>query len=169
MIDLGYGVKLSTEIPAEARLWRNNPEIRRWCRQTSLISKEQQESWLESIKRDPSIQMFGVQTPKGNSVGVAGLTSISMTHRTAEFSLYIAPEFQKNGLGVLALRTLLGYGFNELGLNNIWGEVLDGNPALRIFEAVGFVNEGVHRATYYKDGKTWDSHRISMLKEEFNK
>ena len=101
-----------------------------------------------------------------NCVGVCGLTSIDMTHRKAEFSFYIAPEYQGQGYASNALRALLKYAFDELGLNIVWGEVIDENPALALFERLGFKREGSCRERYFKEGKIWDSHMISVKKDE---
>jgi RimJ/RimL family protein N-acetyltransferase len=104
----------------------------------------------------------------GEFVGVCGLTSINMSHRTAEFSLYCALEYQGKGYAKKALKTLLNYGFNELGLQNIWGEVLDGNRAMNMFLEIGFKHEATLRKMYFKSGKFLSCHRISMLAEEFS-
>ena len=169
MIDRGLGILLSDHIPLFAREWRNHERIRRWCRQTSLITVDGHRAWLEKIKRDPSIQMYGIMAQKEDDfVGVCGLTSISSTHGTAEFSLYIANEYQNRGYAKRALLTLLGYGFDELGLRNIWGEVLQDNPALKVFEKIGFKQEGFLRSMYFKSGAYYGAHRVSMLSSEWN-
>jgi RimJ/RimL family protein N-acetyltransferase len=165
---------LVSEIPEQAREWRNNEKVRRWCRQDGLITKAQHADWLEKIHTDPSIEMFGIveafkDAPSDiKPVGVCGLTSIDMKNSKAEFSLYIAPEHRGKGYGKLGLTLLLSHGFNGLGLGRIWGEVFDGNPAMVIFEELEFVREGLQRQTYWKGGKYIDTHIISILREEFN-
>jgi len=155
-------------IPKMARDWRNHPSIRRWCRQVGYINEQQQKDWEERIQRDPTIQMFGISNGH-DFVGVCGLTSINLYHRTAEFSLYIGPEYQKKGYAEKALKELLRYAFMDLGLNNVWGEVLESNPALKLFKKIGFKEEGFLREMYYKEGKMWGCHRISILKSEWVK
>lgn len=101
------------------------------------------------------------------TVGVCGFTSIDMTNRRAEFSLYTAPQFQGRGFGTQALRCLLTHGFGNLGLHVVWGEVFDGNPALEKFLSVGFQKEGIRRDFYFRDGKFIDAHLISMRSDEW--
>lgn len=173
-------IRLSADIPEQARQWRNTPAIMRFCRQNHLISDAQQQEWLDKIATDSSIKMFGVEVTEVDRttepyqdygafyVGVAGLTSISMVHRTAEFSLYIAPEYQSRGYGKDALIELIRYGFHNLGLNRIFGEVFHGNPAMKMFKEVGFVEEGHLRQTYYKEGRFIDSTIISILRSEYD-
>jgi RimJ/RimL family protein N-acetyltransferase len=161
-----HPVVLTADIPDQAREWRNDREINRWCRQDGLISGESQISWIDKIELDPAIRMFGVYDLK-KPIGVAGLTSIDRQNRSAEFSLYIAPEHQKKGYGVKALDLLLYHGFEDMGLNRIWGEVFVGNPAIHMFHNLGFKTEGCQRETYWKHGEFIDSHTVSMLAREF--
>lgn len=167
-----HPVSLQAEIPKEAREWRNHRDIWQWCRQNTLIAAENQKTWLDKIHSDPTIKMFGVvshlsRTPE--PVGVCGFTSIDYANRSAEFSLYIAPGEQGRGYGWKALELLLMHGFLDWGFKRIWGEVFEGNPALAMFERVGFIKDGTLRSSYWKGGTWIDSHMISMLDSEWVK
>lgn len=100
-------------------------------------------------------------------IGVCGLTSIDMEARKAEFSLYIGPEHQGKGYGSEALKLLLYHGFLNLGLNQIWGETFDKNPAAKMFEELGFKKDGTRRQFYMKSGKLIDCHLYSILRDEW--
>lgn len=154
-----------------ARSWRNDWRVWQWCRQPDFISDTEQVQWFNRQAADPTIRMYKIVAERDEAkpapVGVCGLTSISHLHRTSEFSLYVAPEAQGRGLGTNALKLLLAHGFNNLGLNVIWGETFAGNPAARIFEKLGFVKEGTRRQLYWKDGRQIDAHLYSILAEEW--
>ena len=173
-------VVLVADIPEQARDWRNDFRIRRWCRQEGLISKAQHNDWLERIHNDPSIIMMGIEKyqsgriigePKdikySNPIGVCGLTSIDRKNGKAEFSLYIEPDSRHKGYATKALSLLLKFGFENLRLNRIWGEVFEGNPAMQIFERLGFKEEGRQRQTYWKGGRFIDTYIISILQEDY--
>lgn len=162
-------VYLSADIPAEAREWRNQKAIWKYCRQNTLISQAGQEKWLERIENDPSIKMFGVNLVEDDkAVGVAGLTSISLSNGSAEFSLYIAPNFQGKGYAKEALVMLLDHSFSDWRLERVWGEVFDYNlRAAKLFKDIGFKEEGVLRHSYFKEGKFINSTIISILRDEF--
>lgn len=162
------------------RCWRNDYEIWKWCRQNDFISDVEQASWFKRQSEDPTIKMykivmsFNVQRVDENKkqkkilpIGVCGLTSINMTNRNAEFSLYIAPAYQGNHFGPQALKCLLTHGFSNLGLYTIWGEVFEGNPALDSFLSIGFQKEGLRKCFYYRDGKFLDAHLISINATEW--
>lgn len=164
-------VKLVTEISAHQKTWRNDERIWKWCRQNHELWDHNMEGWAKRIQAD-DIEMFGIAIEDVNNlnVGTCGLTSISRNHRTAEFSLFVSPDFQGNGYGKAALLHLLYYGFNRLNLQCIWGETMEGNPAVKLFEKVGFrVQSDMCRRRYFKHGKYIGSYQLDILAEEFNK
>lgn len=161
-------VTLSKYISEEAIDWRNDKRIWKWCRQNTLISPQDQENWLNKIQSDPSILMFGIDA-FNTGVGVCGLTSIDWMNRKAEFSLYIAPRHQRQGLGKMALKALIGHGFLDLGLNRIWGETFQGNPAIRMFKDIGMTDEGFHKDTYFKNGRFISSHTVAITRNEYDR
>lgn len=149
------------------RKWRNHPDIYQWCRQHSLINEIKHGNWYEWQATEPSVEMLIIRTATGDPVGVCGLTSIDHLHRRAEFSLYIAAHRQGKGYGYNGLRMLIDHGFRDLNLNIIWGETFEGNPAMSMFERIGFVYEGTRRQFYFKNGVYLDAHLVSITKEEF--
>ena len=172
MIDSQFGVylgPLKLDNLSIYQSWRNDPDIYRWCRQTSVINDAQQVEWYDRVSGDPAIKMFEIILIGSvlDPVGVCGLTSIDHVNQRAEFSLYIGPEYAGSGYGESALKTLLSHGFNDLNLNLIWGESFDGNPAIKMFAKVGFVQEGTRRKFYFKQGNFIDAHLFSITKNEF--
>lgn len=179
MIDFNLGIYLKDlEYSDTIRSWRNDPKIWRWTRQNDLLSKNHHEDWFEKQAKDPTIKMYGVhEIPTIHTydnhdeiktlVGVCGLTSINLTNRNAEFSLYIAPERQGNGLAKPALKTLLFHGFKNMNLHMIWGETFGNNPAEKMFRDIGMHQDGLKRQCYFKDGSFWDAFIFTILKDEF--
>jgi RimJ/RimL family protein N-acetyltransferase len=168
MIDFGLGVTLRT-IEAEnlptLRAWRNDPKIWYWCRQYDAISIADQQAWFTKQSTDPTIRMYVVEA--GNEIrGVCGLTSVDHVNRRAEFSLYIAPSHQKLGYAEKALKTLCLHGFRNLNLNCVWGESFEGNPAMAMFEKLGFKKEGGRREFYFRDGRFIPAYLYSLLARE---
>lgn len=173
MIDYRFGVslrKLESDESTKAKTfkWRNDKAIWRWCRQNDLISRAQHDAWFTKQASDPTIRMYGVHDCEGQLVGVCGLTSIDPINRRAEFSLYIGTQHQGVGFGRAALSTLLSHAFRNLGLHLVWGESFDDNPAMSVFESLGFKKEGVRRDFYFRDGKFIDAHLYSIKAEEWN-
>jgi len=165
-------VPLDSKFADLIRGWRNHPAISRWCRQNNLITDMDQAEWLRKQNGDPRIRMYLIwaKTDEAeNPVGVCGLTDIDLVSRRAEFSLYIAPGMHGRGLGKAALGLLFDKGFDDLGLNVIWGETFDGNPAMRCWDRLGLVKEGTRRDFYFKEGRFVDAHLVSVKADEWRK
>lgn len=171
MIDHHYGVGLRRLIRMDDAPstfhWRNSDSIMKWCRQRDPLHWDDHLEWFDRQRTDPSIEMFGIQQDDLGFVGVAGLTDVDHVNKRAEFSLYIAPEHQKKGLGFKALSTLFEHGFSAYGLNIIWGETFEGNPAVVMFEKLGMKHDGVRREFYFKGGLYFDAHLYSITAEEW--
>ena len=176
-----FTISLVPELSPHHLRWRNDSRIRRWTRQCEIATKEDHQRWLKGLEGDSSRKFFGVQVNWKNDVpiagkffrkepeivGCAGLTSMQRPHDTAEFSLFIGPEYQKNGYGKEALKELIRYGFGVLDLHVIWGETFDGNPAWQMFQGLGFEERGRMPEMYYKFGHRLDSIHFSLLKSKF--
>lgn len=172
MISFGYSVYLAPldkPLLTLLRKWRNNYDIWKTCRQSDLISDYAQDKWFEKQANDPTIKMYTIAcSSELVPVGVCGFTSIDYVNRRAEFSLYVAPENQKRGLGSAALKTLVCHGFQNLNLNLIWGESFADNSARETFKKLGFTEEGRRREFYFKGGEFVDAYHYSMTRKEFD-
>jgi len=154
----------------QLRTWRNRPELRKYFREYREINKAMQNDWFTHRVCDNKNEVnFEIHEKGGGKlIGHCGLFYISWINRHAEFGIYIGDdEYRNGGYGSDALRTLIGYGFNDLNLNKIWCEVFSNNVALDVYEHIGFKKEGVLRQNYFNEGKYWDSIVMSMLKEEY--
>jgi ribosomal-protein-alanine N-acetyltransferase len=147
--------------------FRNDPRVFQWCRQFEPLTKRQHYQWFESLHERADVKMYAVMLNK-QLLGVCGLTSIDWVNRRAEFSLYIDPDGHGLGFGSTALDMLLRVGFNVLNLNLVWGESFDGNPAMKMFERIGFKREGTRRQFYYRKGKYVDAHLFSITKDDYD-
>lgn len=178
MIEYGYsGISLGSldyTMMGSVREWRNNWAIRRVCRQVGLISEEMQKKWFDGLVNDKSTQMFSVrvflQQESQTTVGVCGLTSIHPTHRSAEISLYVAPEYQKRIRGAGVIKTLVRYAFEEMNLNRVWGDTFSYNDKeILNLQELGFKHEGTLRQSYWKEGEYIDSVVQGMLRTDYEK
>jgi RimJ/RimL family protein N-acetyltransferase len=170
MIDFNHKVKLdaiNTDDLHKIRLWRNKPEVYEWCRQNDLISDYKQKKWYVSQANNDAVRMFMVKDGTNYPVGVCGLTSIDWVNSRAEFSLYIDPKARGKGLARAGLKTLFDYGFKTLGLNLIWGETFEGNPAHKLFESLKMKKDGVRRQFYFKDGRYINATLYSVTSKEW--
>lgn len=149
------------------REWRNDPVIYKWCRQYEPQSEHGHETWFTRLQQDSTTKMYAIHEETSGCIGVCGLTSIDWINRRAEFSLYISPMQHGSGYGSKALRLLLAHAFKVLNLNLVWGESFDGNPAMKMFEKIGFKTEGRRREFYYREGQYIDAILFSITRGEY--
>lgn len=163
---------VSSESLEQFRIWRNKPELRKYFREHRELSKEMQTQWFNSkVLNDPNQYNFEIRDLETNKlIGHCGLYYINWITRSAEFGIYIGDNhFRNGGYGSDSLRTLIGYGFDQLNLNKIWAEVYSNNEAIHVYTHIGFKIDGVLRQNIYKDGVYLDSTMISILKSEYTK
>jgi RimJ/RimL family protein N-acetyltransferase len=138
---------------------RNDIKTRVWLRTETLTTPALQQDYFERVDRDPTVLWRYIKGEEKEDIGIFGLTSIN--NESAEFSILVYKEHRKQGYGKSMLESLLDYGFNHLGLNEIYGETYGyevaakewfddlgvsyieengilWNPALHAFKKIGF-------------------------------
>ncbi len=153
--------------------WRNNPQFRQYFREYRELSMAMQEKWFEQkALNDNNTIMFSIRRNNDDELlGCCGLVYINWVNRHADISLYIGWEdvyIDENGYAEDACRVLLGYGFKELGLNKVWTEIFEFDEKKRkLYDKIGFHQDGFLRDNYFFDGKWWSSRILSLLAKEF--
>lgn len=159
---------VSTDDLKQLLKWRNSPGLRQYFREYRILSLSQEVEWYKQIQEDRNQAAFSICVNE-HLIGCCGLHYIKWTNRTGEFGIYIGDErYRGGGYGKDALIILMRYGFYELNLNRIWGEVYSNNDALNVYYHIGLKKEGVLRDHYYCDGKYYDSVMVGILRDEFD-
>lgn len=115
--------------------------------------------WLADVDaRGDRHEFMIVERTSGRSVGTIGLSGIDPTHRRAEYGVLIGePDARGKGLASEASRLLLDHAFQTLGLGRVYLHVFsDNEAAVRLYERVGFLREGLLRRHVYKGGRFRD-------------
>ena len=127
------------------------------------------ERWYASRnERSDRLDLAVVDLATGGCVGEVVLNEWDEGNGSCNFRTVIGPAGRGRGLGTEAVRLIVGYGFEQLGLHRIGLEVYAFNPrARRVYEKVGFVAEGVLREVL-RDGDRWvDATVMSILATEW--
>ncbi|MCT2280001.1 GNAT family N-acetyltransferase [Micromonospora chalcea] len=120
--------------------------------------------------QDDRLDLAVVDRVSGACVGEVVLNEWDRANASCNFRTLIGPGGRDRGLGTEAVRLVVGYGFERLGLHRIGLEVFAFNPrARRAYEKVGFVAEGTLRQVL-RDGDGWvDATVMSILAPEWNR
>jgi RimJ/RimL family protein N-acetyltransferase len=131
------------------------------------------DAWFDEIQLDQGNKnvRLGIFLPDGTVIGDVALQDIDWKNRSCSVGEGIGKiEYRSKGFGTEAIRILLQYGFNNLGLERITANTLEQNiGAQRLLKKLGSVLEGRERKAVYFAGNRWDRLNYGILREEFNK
>jgi len=149
---------------------KNDPEVARLLDGfTTGYARADIAAWYDYHRnRSDEVQWAIMQTETGQCLGHVGLYQIDHRVRKANFGIMIGDKsFWGQGIGELCTRFVVVYGFDELNLNRIELTVLDSNPrAIRLYEKLGFREEGRLRQAQFKQGHYHDLIIMAVLREE---
>lgn len=159
------------DLPTFVR-WFNDPEVRQYLAMYAPISSAMEDRWFEAQLDNKDAFLFAIEARVDETwvhIGNAGLSSIDWKNRHAAFGIALGEKaYWGQGYGTDATRTVLRFAFHELNLHRVELEVYDQNPrARRCYEKAGFRHEGIRRQALFRDGRYHDTHRMAVLREEF--
>jgi RimJ/RimL family protein N-acetyltransferase len=107
--------------------------------------------------------------PEGKLIGDCGFRVVEEESRQAEVGITLAPEFQKQGYAVEALRALLHYLFGTLEKHRVFGSVDPRNlPSLKLLERIGMRKEAHFVQSLWFREEWVDDMIFAMLASEWN-
>lgn len=101
-------------------------------------------------------------------LGTISLKHIDRQDSTAEYAVSFRTAAQGTGAAAFATRSILHIAFEELGLEKVYLNVLADNArAIRFYEKMGFVREGLSRSAIVVKGERRDLCWYGILKGEY--
>jgi RimJ/RimL family protein N-acetyltransferase len=156
----------------EFQEWYNDVFFMRHYDIVSAIPKtiEEVKELVSDVHKSNTAYIFAVKDlQKKELIGVVGFENISWNNGTA--LIYIGIGGKKNrgcGYGEEALKLAIEFGFQELNFHRIQLTVLEYNePAIKLYEKVGFKREGVYREFIHRDGRRYDMYLYGILRSEW--
>ena len=102
-------------------------------------------------------------------VGTIGLNNLALGMKKAEVGFEIHPEFWRGGITSEALRAVLNYSFNNLGLHRMGAVTFPANVAsISLLKKNGFEEEGKLRSYLFQNGESHDALLFSLLYTEWD-
>ncbi|KAF2767843.1 acyl-CoA N-acyltransferase [Teratosphaeria nubilosa] len=119
----------------------------------------------------PVATTSSAEVTKPIPIGLVSLRGIAphMTHhRCTNMGIDISRQYQCQGYGSEAIRWALRWAFEYGNLNRVEISAFEWNEgALRLYERLGFVPEGMRRKALFHKGRYWDMVELGMLAEEW--
>lgn len=113
--------------------------------------------------------VFAIIYKKNNKViGWAGLYEIDWISRTAEIRFFIGEKkYWGKGLATESVSLIIDYGFHKLNLHRIYGGMNEENyGSAKIFQKLGFSNEGRSKDDHFRNGRYYDILRFGLINKK---
>ena len=148
--------------------WINDPRNNQYLHYDLPLEVEKTRNWYESIKARKD-RYDAVIEADGVPCGLIGLLNIDSKNRKAEYYISMGEvEYKGKGVAGAASRLILEYAFNELQLNRVYLYTeVDNIPAQRLFQKVGFREEGKLHNHLYSHGKFVDSYIYGFCRNDY--
>ena len=133
---------------------------------------ENAEFWIHELvnkgfeeKKNFTFAIREKENPK--LIGAIGI-HLDKVHLKAEIGYWIGKDFWNKGFVTEAVREIIRFGFQDLGLNKIYATHFPHNPASgKIMQNCGMKLEATLKQEYFKNGKPLDVLKYSVLKQDF--
>lgn len=129
------------------------------------------EKWLEELDESSDEYYFAIRAVRDSVlVGVVSIDEIEWTHGTGQLGIGIGESRDwGKGYGREACALALDFAFHELNLHRIGLGVFAYNErAIKLYESLGFVREGVERESIYRDGERYDQYFYGLLRPDWD-
>jgi len=136
----------------------------------NYVSRETEEEWLRKKLAYSPYEVNLAICLENNSehIGNIYLRNIDWVSRNGELHILIgSPENRSKGYGQEAVRLLIQYAFNEIGLLRLHLLVLADHPAaIHVYEKCGFIIEGRLRKHVFKGGVFKDAFFMGLCADD---
>lgn len=126
---------------------------------------EDGKNWLE-VTANEEKNCFLAIIVNNKAVGGIGLTlGVDIERISAELGYWLGEKYWGEGITSSAIKGIINYGFNELGLERIFAKPLEHNTASRrVLEKNGFKLEGIMKKSVIKCGNIHNQALYARIK-----
>lgn len=145
----------------------NHPLVRPFVGQSFPTTLARERRYFEELtERLDALQLLVLAG--GDPVGVVEFDPIDREAGVADLALWIHPDQQGQGFGYEAATLAITYAFDELRIHKVTANAFDSNAASRrLFESLGFTQEGVGREDAFIGGTYHDTVYYGLLEGEW--
>ncbi|GAB4325388.1 MAG: GNAT family protein [Promethearchaeota archaeon] len=153
--------------------WLSDPEVTRYLKVFQPITMEYEEEWYErgsEARRAVEFRFAILPLSDDDLVGNCAIV-VDWKNRVGTVGLLIGrKDLWGSGLGTEALSLLVEYGFATLGMHRVQLEAYEENArAMRVYQKVGFVEEGRRREALFSEDKFHDAIVMGLLHRDWRR
>lgn len=161
----------SNDMPTITRWWSDPDFLRLYNTDPAIPRNEDQLSRRFDLSQtSPDVFLFAIRLLDDDElIGLLEFDGIAWSHRTTFVSIGVGElRHRGRGYGREAMAIGLNFAFNELNLHRVCLTVFSyNNSAIALYEALGFVREGVYREHVDRDGQRYDMYLYGLLRPEW--
>lgn len=123
------------------------------------------EAFIENCLAHEPTNTFAIEYNE-EVVGAIGFDKQTDVYRlSAELGYWVGEPYWGMGIATSAVKLMIDYGFEVLGLVRIYAGVFENNPSsMKVLEKAGFTKECIARKAVIKNGNILDGHRYAIIK-----
>jgi len=130
-----------------------------------IIGVNEHLGWISRQKQDEDQIVFVVLDDRDTLLGVVGIGTIDRKHAKSDWAFYLS-EDARGGLGSALELAIIDFAFNQLLLEKLNCEVIEGNNAVvKMHKRFQFEEEGFRRSNVVKDGSRKGVHLLGLTRE----
>ena len=146
----------------------NNRNIMAYWFEEPYESFDELEELYNKHIHDNAERHFVVENENKELVGLVELIEINYIHRSAEFQIIIAPNYQGKRYATTLINKALDYSFTILNLHKIYLHVaVENEKAVHLYDKCGFIEEGHLVQEFFINGRYQDVKRMYMLQNDY--
>ena len=157
--------------------WERRPEVTEFFSIREGQTMEECAAKFLEDKNNPKAEQFTIalkiddgaaESSSEHRIGRIVLSDIEEGWKGELWRIYIADtRMRDRGLGREAMLAIMQHCFDDLGFERLYLDHYTGNPAAYLYKSLGFQYEGILRKNCCKNGKLYDVHLMSMLRDEY--
>lgn len=155
------------DIPCKVR-WINDEENNKYLHYDLPLREDKTLIWYKNNK-DRMDRIDFTITYQNIPVGLIGLLNIDKKNKKAEYYICIGEKkYKGKGIAYNASKLLIDFAYNELDINKLYLYTeISNTAAQKLFEKVGFQQEGLLRNDLIYNGKIIDRYIYGLILEEY--
>ncbi len=158
----------------EIHKWRNDKEINKYLSGNNyFVSSEREKKFIETKIFDDKKDIYLSICDSNNHqiIGFCSINNIDLRNLHAEWggTLIGDKKYLGKSIGEQSAKIMLRFLFDNYPIHKCKTSCLEDHPAtIKLFEKLGFIQDGILRDEVYKNGKMKNILLFSILRDEIN-
>lgn len=161
--------KLQEKDASRILAWMKDPTVNQYFRfDPQQVNEKGVRAFISSAQNDETHLHLACVDEEDHYLGTVSLKNINKTVGLAEYAISFSRQAQGTGAARFATIAILKKAFHELGLAQVFLNVLDDNKrAVHFYQKVGFVEDHRGEDFLLLRGKVKTLHWFTMTKERY--